>query len=109
MTLQHTFNINLPESALVAESQIESLVSRIKEIDATAHVLKKERESLAEQIKNYMDTADELYSQDGIVLATWKATKDSIDIDKKILKQEFPEIWELCSKFISGVKKFLIK
>ncbi len=107
--MRRSIKVQLTNLENLSTVQVENQVSKLIELQKSIKVLEREAEFLKNSIKDYMGVEDELFSRQGVLLATWKPSSESIKVDEKVLKAEFPDIFELCSKIVPGVRRFLIK
>ena len=74
--------------------QIASTVKELREVRLQVKNLKKREEELKDTIATYMMESELLIDVDGSRVASFKSSKPIYDLDKKYLKENYPEAYE---------------
>jgi putative phage-type endonuclease len=96
-------------STIIASHEVQSAVARLKQIKQGIEELSKVEDALKAQVQAYMESYSTLQGQDGSILATWKASKDSTKFDMDTFKAEHPNIHGRYLKDVPGSRRFLVK
>jgi predicted phage-related endonuclease len=97
------------EGIVIANQNIETLVSDLKQLKAKIKELETIGEDWETQIRNALGDRSELRTFDGNTLVTWKSSKASMRFSADLFKTAMPDIY---SKFVveqMGSRRFLIK
>lgn len=87
-------------------SFMQPQIERIDQITALEDELKKEKESLKQQIQMEMKDADTAFVGERKI--TWKTSKPRVTVDSKRLKEEMPVIYEAFTKTGKASRTFRI-
>lgn len=99
---------------VVATDALLADCAALKEIKDELSAIETRKRELESAIKMAMGDAEALVSPDStpadpIVLATWKAAKDSVKFDEKAFAAAHPDIYQNYLKTITGSRRFLLK
>lgn len=94
---------------VTAVSHIEQAIEELKSLKAQIKELENQKNKVEFIIKEYMGDAAVLVNEDGVPLATWKASKPTKRFDSKRFKAENPDIFEKYQVEIAGSRRFLLK
>jgi len=97
-----------PNKSVEARSEIIEVINRLKEINAALKPLEEEKKDLEEQLKLAFLDAEILISQ-GVVVATYKQTKDILKFDQKKFEAENPELYQRYATLVPGYRRLIIK
>ena len=76
--------------------------ARIKELET-------EEDKVQGLIQTYMQTASDLMSPDGKILATWKNSKPSMRFNATLFQQAMPDVYQSFVVESPGARRFLVK
>lgn len=94
--------------SIEASDQIKAWADELADVKAMLKDTEARKEALEDRLKLYMGEASNL-EYNGLVLATWKASKDSHRFDTDAFKKAHPELFSKFQKPISGSRRFLLK
>lgn len=94
--------------AIEASDQIKAWADELADVKAMLKDTEARKEALEDRLKLYMGEASNL-EYNGLVLATWKASKDSHRFDTEAFKKAHPELFSKFQKPIAGSRRFLLK
>lgn len=97
------------EEIRIAGQDIHQIV---REMKAQKELMKKQQEVLdtyEAKLQNLMGSASALRTPDGVVLATWKQSKDSRGFDREMFKSAMPDLYEQFCVVKPGSRRFLLK
>ena len=100
---------SIDNEPLIAKTDIEKAVSRLKQIRSAISELETIETELKNQITLYMKNKATLITADGEMLATWKYTKPSESFNTKLFKADNKELYEMYVDTKPGTRKFLVK
>lgn len=94
------------------------VTSDIIEAYREAKALKQQLKTVDEMLQIYTGTIKEFmltnaieicYDTTGAEIVTWKQSKDKTDLDKSMVRELFPKVWNKCQIIVPGTKMFLLK
>lgn len=94
---------------LVATPNILELVHFARTQKQQMEAAKKVYEDACQIIKDYMQDAQTLISEDGVRLATWIQQGKRVELDKDALKLNFADIYDICCITKDGNRPFCLK
>jgi len=100
---------SIDHEPLIAKSDIQSAVNRLKTIRLAVDELCTIEQELKDKIALYMKNKATLISADGELLATWKYTKPTESFNTKLFKSDNKELYAMYIDIKPGTRKFLIK
>lgn len=100
---------SIDEEPLIAKTDIELAVLRLRNIRQAIEELCKVEGELMDKIALYMKNKATLVTSDGELLATWKYTKPTESFNTKLFKADNKEVYEMYVDVKPGVRKFLVK
>lgn len=86
--------IAFPNQSTLSDRQIDNRVKKLAELEAEAKRIKKEIDSLKDEIKSAMP-GEELTTANWVIKNT---VFDRVTLDSKKLKEDFPEVYREYSK-----------
>lgn len=96
-------------ATMIANKQVEMMCYQLRDIKNQIKTLEEQEDKIQGLIQAYMQTASDLMTPAGEVLATWKTAKSSKRFSATLFQQTMPDIYE---KFIVdqiGSRRFLVK
>lgn len=96
-------------NSLIADNKVIELIERLKEIKAMSQSLKKEEDKIKVKLNLLMLDREELITEDGELLMTYKATKDVEYFDMTRFKFECPELYKAFIELRAGSKRIVLK
>lgn len=96
-------------ATMIANRNVENACQQLRAIKDQIKTLEDEEDKLQGFIQAYMQTASDLMTPAGEVLATWKTAKSTKRFSSDLFRQAMPDIYE---KFVveqSGSRRFLVK
>jgi len=91
-----------------ASDTVKEWADRLADVRARIKDMETDKEELEGRIKHYLGAASTL-EYNGLVLATWKASKDSHRFDTDAFKKAHPELFSKFQKPIAGSRRFILK
>lgn len=99
--------------SVTADASIIDLCNELKQLKSSSSESDKRKKEIEEELKMAIGDAESLVMpvENGkpVVLATWKAAKDSSKFDEKLFAQEHPELYAQYMKPVQGARRFLLK
>ena len=97
-----------------ATEELVEACTELKELKEELSSMEGRKKELENQIKMAMDDAEALIAPDSprskpIILATWKAAKDSVKFNEKKFAAENPELYQSYQFTQAGSRRFLLK
>lgn len=92
-----------------SNEEIDAIVERLYNLRLHKKQVAKEEDNLMQLIYNYMNEHEELVSQDGEVLLTWKYSKDSEYFDVKRFAIDNAETYNKYITSREGARRLVIK
>lgn len=86
--------IVFPGDKALTDRQIDNRVRKLVELEAEAKRIKKEIDSIKDELKSVM-SGDELSTDNYVIKNT---VFDRVTVDSKKLKEDFPDVYRECSK-----------
>jgi predicted phage-related endonuclease len=96
-------------ATMVANRNVELMCQQLRDIKTQIKGLEEQEDKLQGFIQGYMQTASDLMTPAGEILATWRNAKSSKRFSADLFKQAMPDIYD---KFVveqSGSRRFLVK
>ncbi len=93
----------------VVNSHIQECLSKIREIKEQIAELVKKEDKYKQQLYKEVGENEEIITDDGEILATWKYSADTQVFDTKEFKESSPEIYDLFLKTRPGARRLVIK
>lgn len=96
-------------ATMIANKQVEMMCLQLRDIKNQIKGLEEQEDKIQGLIQAYMQTASDLMTPAGEVLATWKTAKSTKRFSATLFQQTMPDIYE---KFIVdqiGSRRFLVK
>lgn len=103
------FPKEVPGVSVVADEDILATVSHLRVVNEQIKVLTSQKEEDEGKIKMAIGSAEGLTTEDGKVLATWKASKDSEKFDEKLFASENPKMYDKYLVKKAGTRRFSLK
>ena len=100
---------NSTDDVIMANREIEIVVSELKEIKAQMKQLEEHYEARELMIRNLMQDKGEIRSIDGSSLVTWKNTKPTKRFSSTLFQSAMPDIYNQFVVEQVGSRRFLIK
>ena len=105
---------HLPGKLVEADADIIEACKQLKEIKEELSDLDSRKKELEDKIKMSMGDAEALTAPGGtpakpVILATWKAAKDSQKFDEKSFAASEPNMYQSYLKTVPGSRRFLLK
>ena len=94
---------------MIANRNVEMMCHQLRDIKTQIKGLEEQEDKLQGFIQGYMQSASDLMTPAGEILATWRNAKASKRFSADLFKQAMPDIYE---KFVveqSGSRRFLVK
>jgi predicted phage-related endonuclease len=95
--------------SVTASKKIEHVCHMLGEWKASRKLLDDNIEAAQTAIMDFMGPRSSLIGIDGKMLATWKTDKPTKLLDKDLLQQTSPELYEVCMVEKMGARRFLLK
>jgi len=96
-------------ATMVANKQVEQLCSQLAYLKQRIKEMETEEDKIQGLIQTYMQTASDLMSADGKILATWKNAKPSMRFNATLFQQAMPDIYQSFVVESPGARRFLVK
>jgi predicted phage-related endonuclease len=96
-------------ATMIANRQVEMMCHQLRDIKNQIKTLEEQEDKVQGLIQAYMQTASDLMTPAGEVLATWKTAKSTKRFSSTLFQQSMPDVYE---KFIVdqiGSRRFLVK
>lgn len=90
-------------------SEIIKVLENIKMCKSWVKHYEKEQEKYTQELYNLVNEEEELISEDGEILATWKYASDGKRFNLARFKEEFPMVYEKYSEVQPGSRRLIIK
>lgn len=105
---------HLPGKLVEADADIIEACKQLKEIKEELSDLDSRKKELEDKIKMSMGDAEALTAPGGtpakpLIIATWKAAKDSQKFDEKSFAASEPNMYQSYLKTVPGSRRFLLK
>ena len=94
---------------IVATEDIRVIYTQMKEIKEAQRVLKAQQERLEQMLYNVMLDNENLVTDDGELLLTWKYTRDTFYLDTKRLAEENPDTYNAYTNIRPGHRRLDLK
>lgn len=95
--------------SVTATKEVTDTLSALSAIKAAEKWNEAEALRLEEDLKLFIGDAETLVGEDGKVLATWKAPRESEKFDEKAFKEDNPELWAKYVTSRQGSRRFLLR
>lgn len=95
-------------ATIQATDQVKEWADRLADIKASLKDMETDKEELEDRIKHFMGAASNL-EHNGVLMASWKASKDSSRFDADAFKKAYPELYSKFQKPIAGSRRFILK
>lgn len=93
-----------------ADEELLAACSDLKDVNGRIKGLNETKKELEETLKMAIGEGEALFDPgSGNVLATWKASKDSVRFDEKRFASERPDLYADYRKTVPGSRRFLLK
>lgn len=96
-------------ATMMANRNVESACYQLKIIKNQIKDLEEQEDKLQGMIQAYMQTASDLMSPSGEILATWKTAKSSKRFSASLFQQSMPDVYESFVVEQPGSRRFLVK
>lgn len=106
--VEKMFPYAIEGESIEAQSEMLQIISELKQYKSEKKKIDTEIEKREEMLKLAMKSA-ELIKSNGIILATWKASKSSLKFDSKRFEAENSEIFMAYQIEVPGTRRFLLK
>jgi putative phage-type endonuclease len=93
----------------IADDTILQKIDMLCDLKSKNSIINQQVESLQVDVKNYMQDADLLMDDSGVIKAVWKNRKGAKRLDTKLLKAEHNEIYQEYLKQGEGTRVFALK
>lgn len=94
---------------MTADKEIAKLVEDLRNLKALQKQMKKQEESIIRKLALLMQENEELITDDGEIMLTWKWTKESEMFDSLRFKEENPDIYSKYIKQKSAYRRLELK
>jgi len=95
--------------SVVADPDVIDLLKEIKAHRDIEKAAKIRKENAMQRLYNIVGEHDQIATDDGEVLATWKYSKDSISFDRTAFMAVYPDLYKDFEEVKPGVRKLDIK
>jgi len=91
-----------------ARAELLDTVNRLREVKETISPMEEEKEKLEEQVRiAFLDA--EILTHQGVMIATYKQSKDTLKFNQKQFETENPELAQRYYSIVPGSRRLLIK
>ena len=94
---------------IVTTDAIDQVIESLKSIKDLKKQMLKQEESLLQVLYNHMKENDQLISEDGEIILTWKYTEEIEFFDNRKLKSEDEELYNKYKAMRPGHRRLMIK
>lgn len=94
---------------IVATQDTRYIYTQLKALDERKRQLKAEEDALKQALHNAMLDHENLVTEDGELLLTWKYSADTFYLDVKALAQENPDTYNAYTRIREGARRLLLK
>jgi hypothetical protein len=94
---------------VIATYELSLIYDELKALKEQKRVLEAKEELLKQQLYNQMLDNENLITDDGELLLTWKYTADTFYLDTKALAEENPDTYNAYTKIREGARRLVLK
>lgn len=107
--VKRLFPVEQEGKTSVADLATVQLVARYKTLSVQAKAYDAELSEIKDKLIVAIGASEKLTTEDGVVLATYKAPKPTLKLDTKAFKEAEPETWQRFATEQQGERRLLIK
>jgi hypothetical protein len=96
-------------ATMTTTEDINFVVAQLKHMKERRKLLDKEEEKLKQKLYNLVNEHDEIVTEDGEVIFTWKYTADTKYLDAKKFEADHPELYNEYMAFRAGHRRLELK
>lgn len=96
-------------ATMQTNEDINFIVAQLKHMKERRKVLDKEEEKLKQKLYNLVNEHDEIVTEDGEVILTWKYTNDTKYLNAKKFESEHPELYNQYMELRAGHRRLELK